>query len=300
MKRHSQKQSNMEGVRKMKRSKLMLSAALLAGSLVATQATDAKADLIGIDFDGAGFVYSDLWTNMTDSGLALGFVPGGSAPYTTSFLYQARIGTTEAFGTPTTPSGLNSSFELTLTMEMVETVVAQGYYFDFNGNLHEAASFTSGPSYASTFTLYLDDFSAGVQADPNNVSGYGDGVAIMSGHLLNMTSSFDATLTGANAGTGTGSFQTLFWIDSVDESYVDLYYLDSPIIGVRSSGDTKIPPYFTPSVMWDGTSTASGILMKVDASEAFLAPEPSTMILVGTGLGLIGLAARRNRKKKNA
>ena len=63
------------------------------------------SSLIGLDINGQGnFVYSDLWTNRTDSGLLTGYIPGRLVPpegaYQTGFIFQTRIGTLQNNGQP--------------------------------------------------------------------------------------------------------------------------------------------------------------------------------------------------------
>src|ERR1700743_1449290 len=100
----------------MKLLKPPLGALLAATVLASAQA----APVIGLSTAGNGVydTYADLWTNVTDTGLSTGFVPGltvgpgGAAPYTTELRTQMVVGTMSNSNVPAivTPAGLNSTF----------------------------------------------------------------------------------------------------------------------------------------------------------------------------------------------
>jgi hypothetical protein len=217
-----------------------------------------------------------------------------------------------------TPGNINPvaggglGYELTIETKVPEIVVSQGTFVDFVGVTHEGVAFTSGPNPTAVVSVYFDSLNNIVgtdplMANPNVVSGYGndDGIgAILTGSLLSLTASFDFLVNGPNAGTGTGSFDLIYDITSVDANYLDI--LTDNVIGIHATGTTNLPSVFFPTAMWDGTVVPypqpggpAGILLKVDSSEIWIqqqVPEPSTLILIGAGLlGLAGISRRRKK-----
>ena len=98
----------------MKTCKTALAAATIAAALAAPL-TASAGPVVGFDPTGTGnySVYADLWTNVTDTGLATGFIPGitvgpgGAAPYLTELRSQMVVGTMSNSNIPAivTPPG---------------------------------------------------------------------------------------------------------------------------------------------------------------------------------------------------
>ena len=143
-----------------KLSRLLPVAAVVAGALYASVA--AAGPTIGFDPKGSGSytVQADLWTNVTDTALSVGFVPGRpvtlgdpSTYYTTDLVAQARVGTMSNGPATVTPAGMNVDntnalaalfdlaaiprFELTKVLRIQELVIQQTPL---------TAQFTMGPS----------------------------------------------------------------------------------------------------------------------------------------------------------
>lgn len=243
--------------------------------------------LIGLDINGqSNFVYSDLWTNRTDSGLLTGFIPGRLVPpegaYQTNFIFQTRIGTFQKSGQPVViPALALNQAELTLVTKFNLMVEAQQRTIDSANVGHELVSFVAGEDLNGKILFYLDYLADGSAANPNVVASYGDDDnigPIMTGHILSVTANFDTILSGPDAGKGTGSYDFRFIIDSVNPNYVDIQ--TESIIGIKATGTINRPAFFSPSVMWDGTSTAApNLLLKVDGSQIYF-PDDSCVELI--------------------
>lgn len=301
--------------------------AMLAAAVLAAPATTLAAPLIGLSINGNHVydTYADLWTNVTDSGLATGIVPGrivtaadANSHYMTELRTQTVVGTmsNSGSGSIVTPGGLNSTFEISKIARYQQQVVEQ------NGTIRFAL-----PNVAQDGSMDVDPFHTGVQnvviyfdrlapggaskAMPGNgantVRCYGtgatsagcggagdpdgDGTMIMSGHLISNVASFTF---GPLPGLGTGSFSTSFMIDFVDANYLDL--VSGSIITDNFTGTTNLPSFFNPTRAWDGTTPTTVPFFKVDSSQSFAAavPEPATVALFG--LGLAGMALGQRRK----
>ncbi|MET0323071.1 MAG: PEP-CTERM sorting domain-containing protein [Duganella sp.] len=311
----------------MKAYKTALAAALVAAALAAPL-TASAGPTVGLDVTGTGnySVYADLWTNVTDTGLATGFIPGltvggpgGAAPYLTELRSQMVIGTMSNSNIPAivTPAGLNQTFEISKVVRFQELVDAQ---------TPTTAHFTLPPSQSAAMdvdpiragvqnlAIYFDQITPGAgssQAVPGNGTGTvacygtgstsagcgtapgdtdGDGIIILSGHLVFNDASFTAA-----GGIGTGSFDARFMIDYVDPNYLDI--VTGSIFQDKVTGTTNVPSFFTPTMMWDGSTPTTVPFLKVDSSQTFAAlavPEPATLAIMG--LGFAGLALRRRSK----
>ena len=301
-------------------------AALLTTALTAPLAAIA-GPTIGLDATGSGAytTYADLWTNITDTALVTGFIPGanvggpgGIAPYLTELRTQTKIGTmsNSNTGSLVTPAGLNTSFEITKVVRFQELVTSQNATtatFGLAPSQSAAMDVDATRAGVQNFALYFDRITPGgpSEAVPGNGAGtvrcYGagstgglgngcgggadpdaDGIMILSGHLIFNTASF--TSSGA---VGTGSFDTRFMIDYVDPAYLDI--VTGAIFQDTFTGTTNVPSFFTPTSMWDGSTVGSVPFLKVDSSQSFAAvPEPGTLAIMG--LGLAGLALGQRRK----
>nr|WP_315400140.1 PEP-CTERM sorting domain-containing protein [uncultured Duganella sp.] len=312
----------------MKSIKPALAAMTIACALAAAPGASA-GPTVGLDVTGSGAysTYADLWTNVTDTGLATGFQPGitvgpgAGAPYLTELRSQMVIGTMSNSNIPAivTPAGLNTTFEISKVVRFQELV-------DFQ--TPTTAHFTLPPSQAAAMdvdplragvqniAIYFDQITPGAgssRAVPGNGAGTvrcygtgststgcgtspgdtdGDGIIILSGHLVFNDASFTAS--GA---VGTGSFDSRFMIDYVDPAYLDI--VTGSIFQDKVTGTTNVPSFFTPTMMWDGATPTTVPFLKVDSSQTFAAlavPEPDTLAIMG--LGLAGLAVGSRRKVK--
>ena len=306
-----------------------LAAAAIATALAAPL-TASAGPTVGLDVTGSGAysTYADLWTNVTDTGLATGFIPGvtvgpgAGAPYLTELRSQMVIGTMSNSNTPAivTPAGLNTTFEISKVVRFQELVDIQ---------TPTTAHFTLPPSQSAAMdvdplragvqniAIYFDQITNGAgssRAVPGNGSGTvrcygtgststgcgtspgdtdGDGIIILSGHLVFNDASFTASGT-----VGTGSFDSRFMIDYVDAAYLDI--VTGSIFQDKVTGTTNVPSFFRPTTMWDGATPTTVPFLKVDSSQSFAAlavPEPGTLAIMG--LGFAGLAMGSRRKVKS-
>ena len=228
-----------------KLARLLPVAALVASALTAPLASAGPA--IGFDpLGGSAFVYSDLWTNLTDSALATGFNPGhadillgGPGTYTTELRAQARIGAMSNGSTVVTPAGMNVAngnpfapildglniprFELTKVLRIQEKVVQQSGLGLAAGNAQliqgdqtgiDTDLVTAGDQQLS---IWLDRISDGSQAVPGSggvtVKCYGPTANAgygPSGLLINPCAPSDGILIlSAHLVSATSSFATL-------------------------------------------------------------------------------------------
>jgi len=300
----------------------MLSVVIVTASLAHSLSAQA-APTIGLSTAGNGVydTYADLWTNITDTAVATGFVPGAlvapgaGAPYLTQLVTQSAVGTMSNSNIPAivTPTGLNSSFEITKVVrfqELVDSQTATTAHFTMPAS--QSAAMDVDPTHpgVQNVAIFFDRLGPGgtSKAVPGNGTGTvrcygegitsvgcggagdpdGDGTMILSGHLVFNDASFTAS--GA---IGTGSFDSRFMIDYVNPLFLDV--VTGSIVIDKFTGTTNVPSFFTPEMMWDGTMPSTVPLLKVDSSQSFAAaavPEPGTLALLGLGFAALTLGVR--------
>jgi hypothetical protein len=290
----------------MKTFKPALAATLFAAAMAAPLAAIA-GPAVGFDPTGSGTytTYADLWTNVTDTGLATSFVPGlivgpgASAPYLTELRSQMVVGTMSNskvvrfqelvdLQTPTTahftmPASQSAAMDVDPIRAGVQNIAI---FFDqiVPGAGSSQAVPGNGPNTVRCYGAGATSAGCGGAGDPD-----GDGVMILSGHLVFNDASFTAT--GA---VGTGSFDSRFMIDYVDPAYLDI--VTGSIFQDKITGTTNVPSFFTPTQMWDGSTPTTVPFLKVDSSQTFAAlaiPEPATLALMGLGFAGLALGSRR-------
>ena len=219
-----------------------------------------------------------------------------------NFRYQANlVGVTDNNGNAISNfgNGLNSNFEYTLVATFPERVVS---LTDLGGGAFNALFDVAGPG--AWYMYYDSPGSGGNQSNVLPGTGFEDGILAASG-TFNYSGLELSSFTFAGS-QGIGSFILEGLVD-----YANPLYLDPAltILDIRAEGTLNQPPL-------DSTTTGffdvlggplsrytvnSGQIpdqqFKVDASSKFSVPEPSTMLLLGSGLLGLGAYSRRRIKK---
>ena len=180
----------------------LLPIAALAGTAFCSTQAMAGA-IVGFDPTGSGVysVQTDLWTNITDSALSLGFNPSATVDildpttyYSTQLVAQARVGTLSLGATTVTPIGMNKTnavytgipaldagieavtprFELTKLLRVNERVISQvGFTAQFDDGVFGAGVMAQPDIDTATLgsqqlMIYYDNIKDGSVAVPGN------------------------------------------------------------------------------------------------------------------------------------
>ena len=171
--------------------------ALVAAAVLSHSPVASAGPAIGLDPTGASSytTYSDLWTNNTDSALAIGFNPGTfippNAPYDISLLAQARVGILNLGANNVTPLGMNPSvsttssqcaaigcFEMTKVVSVNEKVLSNNGTNANFGMTTQTADVDTATAGLQQLAIYLDPLTSGL--DPTRAIP-GDGAGTLSG-----------------------------------------------------------------------------------------------------------------------
>jgi hypothetical protein len=214
-----------------------------------------------------------------------------------------------------------TSYELTAVGRIWETAVGLGGAF-------ATFSLAADPTGVKPLILeiYADTYSGatglvpvpGTKATVLPGTGYDDGTLILTAVPFSMTSGFAIPAFGGNGvpdnqDLGIGSTQIFWLVTSFDplfwtfpngglpvlETHVIATLLTPPSgTDTASMWEGTVPDYFTPLAAGTTPFNTEDLLFSLDGSLHFsVVPEPTTMILLGSGLmGLAGVARRRAKK----
>jgi len=146
----------------------------------------------------------------------------GTSCHIEVYTHASLISTSLTSGTVTTPSGLGSNYEITITAHFTEIVTGAGV---FGGN--DVASFdtVAGPAHLE---MFFDDFSGGTLAANNLLgNGFNDGKLILS---------------STSIGDSTGFFQVTGGPVALDQAGADDYGMDS-VTGSGTQGDIEMAAF---------------------------------------------------------
>lgn len=284
--------SNTKEVKKMKRKLMMM---LVVGLLVLPVLVQAQPFWTGNVCDPDGNCVSNVmgldWSS-SGSGLATGLGPFGSVfppdtPF--DFLYQAYlVGLTDPGGAPVSFPGLNTAFEYTVAAIVPET----GSVLPLGGGLFQGIFTTQPGGFWAMFAHNVPDANVGAGTGFTN----GDVVAFGS---IN-PGQISTFLANTNTGDGIGSAILEGLVDFANPDYLQVA---SIIFDFRFEGTLNYPPLDSTTICFfcpGGIAvTDADLLLKVDGSSKFstAVPEPSTLLLLGSGLLGLGGYARRRMKK---
>jgi len=233
------------------------------------------------------------------------YVPGSTLTpgQQITFLYQSTLSAFNSSpGTGINTTGLNGAYQITIVASLTETVQT----FLTDGATVANATFTTT---GGTAKIYYD---TAINANVTAGTGFEDGTKILEGSIQNGTNSsftfFFNNSTGLGATDITAIINptfldtTFFLTSGTQLPFTDLHDIDFtgqlrfPNNGTGTDcffcgGDNPFP---------DTASTAANDLL-VDGTNQFTVPEPSSMLLFGSGLvGLSGLLRRKSKKAKKA
>lgn len=292
----------------MKKIKIGMIALLMVFGLTVQQAaaTQTNIEFNTHSVDGTLAVQTFDW-NASGSGAVytapgVQYVPGSplAVGQVITFLYQANLSAFDAPGGAPIGglTGLNSAYELTIVATLVERV----------------STFVSVPgvttatfqSIGGTGAIYYGPVNSNVGAG----TGFADGTLIAQGTIVPGTNSaFTLFSTGTPPGTGATNINAI-----LDPLFLNTSFFLTPgglpftnLHDIDFTGQLNFPPENSATVCFfcgsanpnfTATSATAANDLKVDGSNTFTVPEPSSMLLLGSSL--IGLAAFLRRKSTKA